>query len=146
METIVYKIRIQANIEKVWAILWDKDTYPKWTHHFTPDSQMKTDWKIGGKTYFLDANNEGMVSTISSLEIPTQIVFRHLGMYKDGVEDTKSAEVIAWSGAEEKYFLSILNEEETEVKVIIHIDKNHKEFMDNAFHKGLVILKNMCEV
>ena len=47
-----------------------------------------------------------MVSTIDSLRIPYEVVFKHLGLLQDGVEDTKSREVMEWSGAQEKYFLT----------------------------------------
>jgi hypothetical protein len=46
---------------------------------------MKSDWKVGGKTYFLNEKGEGMVSTIDSLDEPNQIVFKHLGMIDNGV-------------------------------------------------------------
>ena len=115
METLNYEIHINAPIQKVWDLLWDPETYPIWTQFFMPDSQMKSDWKIGGKTYFLDKAGDGMVSTIESLDEPHQVVFRHLGTLKDGVEDTESKEVKDWSGAEEKYFLRSIDENTTEI-------------------------------
>lgn len=145
METLTYEIRINAPIQEVWDLLWQPETYSVWTQFFMPDSQLKTDWKIGGKTYFTDKAGAGMVSTIESLQEPTEIVFKHLGTVKDGVEDIESKEVKEWSGAEEKYFLRAIDENTTEVRVITHIDGEHQECMNNGFNQGFAMLKNLAE-
>ena len=145
METLTYEIRINAPIQKVWALLWQPETYSVWTQFFMPESQLKTDWKIGGKTYFTDKAGDGMVSTIESLKEPTEVVFKHLGTVKDGVEDIESKEVKEWSGAEEKYFLRAIDENTTEVRVITHIDGEHQECMNNGFNQGFAMLKNLAE-
>lgn len=106
METLSYETVIDAPKQKVWDILWNPETYSEWTKYFGAGSVMKSDWKVGGKTYFLNAQGEGMVSTIDSMDEPNQIVFKHLGMVdKDGHEDTQSKEVMEWNGSFEKYFL-----------------------------------------
>ena len=145
METLNYEIIINAPIERIWNLLWNEKSYSEWTQFFMEGSQLKTDWKVNGKTYFLDAAGNGMVSTISSLNEPTEVIFRHLGSYKDGVEDTKSRDVAEWSGAEEKYFLRSIDENNTELRVITHTMKNHEEFINTGFHKGLALLKNLAE-
>ena len=93
METLNYEKVIHAPIQKVWNLLWNEKTYPEWTKFFMEDSQMKTDWTINGKTFFLNAKGNGMVSTIKTLNEPFEVVFSHLGTFKDGVEDTKSKAV-----------------------------------------------------
>ena len=93
METLNFEIIINAPIQKVWDLLWNQDSYTQWTQFFGEGSHYKSDWKVNGKTYFLAASGDGMVSTIKSLNEPEEVVFSHLGMIKDGVEDTKSKEV-----------------------------------------------------
>lgn len=145
METLNYEIHINAPIQKVWDLLWNPETYPKWTQFFAPDSQIKTDWEIGGKTYFVDKAGDGMVSTIESLNEPNEVVFRHLGMIKNGVEDTESRDVKEWSGAEEKYFLRAIDENTTEVRAVTHINGEYEELMNNGFKQGFEILKKLAE-
>lgn len=145
METLNYEIHINAPIQKVWDLLWNPETYPKWTQFFAPDSQMKTDWQIDGKTYFTDKNGDGMVSTIESLEKPREVVFKHLGMIKNGIEDTESKEVKEWSGCQEKYFLRSIDENTTELRAITHINGEYEEFMNAGFKQGFEILKNLAE-
>ncbi|MBW8361256.1 MAG: SRPBCC domain-containing protein [Kaistella sp.] len=145
METLNYETVINAPIQKVWDVLWNTETYAEWTKFFMPGSRFETDWKIGGKTYFLDASGNGMVSTIKSLEEPTEIIFSHLGIFKYGVEDTQSKEVMEWSGAEEKYFLRAIDENTTELRAIVHTHKNYEDHMNNGFNKGFEVLKNLAE-
>ena len=145
METLHYEIKINAPIQRVWDLLWHPETYPIWTQFFMPGSQMKSDWQIGGKTYFTDIAGDGMVSTIESLEEPNEVVFRHLGQIKNGVEDTQSKEIKDWSGCEEKYFLRAIDENTTEVRAIIHANGEHQESMNNGFNQGFSMLKNLAE-
>jgi uncharacterized protein YndB with AHSA1/START domain len=75
MENLEYEVEIEAPIEKVWELLWNSETYNAWTKFFAPDSSMCTDWQIGGKTYFLDGEGNGMVSTIEELKKPEILIF-----------------------------------------------------------------------
>ncbi|WP_417429484.1 SRPBCC domain-containing protein [Halpernia sp.] len=144
METLNFEIDIKSSPEEIWKILWDEETYKVWTQFFSKDSVMKTDWKIGGKTYFLDQKGNGMVSTISTLKKPFEIVFRHLGWVENNVETTKTKEVEEWSGMEEKYFLS---EREcfTHLKVIVHSPNEYHDMMKTSFTRGLEMVKMLSE-
>jgi len=147
METLSYEIIINAPKEKIWDVLWGSDTYSEWTKFFNPKSAsiMKSDWQVGGKTYFTNAEGEGMVSTIDSLEKPDQIIFKHLGMVdKEGNEDTESMEVKQWSGCYEKYIL-IDFDGKTKLHAEVQTEKDWREHMDQGFTKGLEIVKNLSE-
>lgn len=144
MVTLHYEKIIHAPVQKVWDLLWNPETYPQWTKFFT-NRNIKTDWEINGKTYFLDENGNGMVSTIKSLNEPFEIVFSHLGVLKDGVEDLKSQPLEEISGMEEKYFLRAVNDTTTELRAITHTMREYEEHLGEGFNKGFDILKNMAE-
>ncbi|MEN4760861.1 SRPBCC domain-containing protein [Chryseobacterium sp. C39-AII1] len=147
METLSYEIVINASQQKVWDVLWNEQTYAQWTKFFNPasDSFMKTDWKVGGKTYFTNSDGEGMVSTIDSLEEPNQIIFKHLGMIdKEGNEDTESMEVKQWSGCFEKYIL-IDFDGKTKLHAEVQVEKEWQDHMNTGFTKGLGIVKDLAE-
>ncbi|REC79949.1 SRPBCC domain-containing protein [Chryseobacterium elymi] len=145
METLSYEIIINAPLQKVWDVLWNPDTYTEWTQFFGSGSKMKSDWKVGGKTYFVNAEGEGMVSTIDSLDEPNQIIFKHLGMVdKEGNEDTQSKEIMEWSGCFEKYILIDL-EGKTKLHVEVQVEKEWEEHMDTGFKQGLEVVKNLAE-
>ena len=145
METLKYQVEIDATAEKVWDVLWNEKTYSQWTHFFSPGSVMQTDWKVGGKTYFTDSSRQnGMVSTIESIEEPKHLIFKHLGELHNGVEDVDSEKVKAWNGSLEAYYLEE-NNGKTLLKVEVDVDNSYKDMMDEGFKKGLEIIKNLSE-
>lgn len=145
METLSYEIEINAPKTKIWDILWSPETYTEWTKYFSPGSQIKSDWKIDGKTYFTDPSGNGMVSTISTLDEPNEVTFNHLGMIQDGKEDTESKEVKEWSGAPERYFLIQLDNGNTKLQVEVQVSSEWKSIMDKGFTEGLKIVKELSE-
>jgi uncharacterized protein YndB with AHSA1/START domain len=145
METLSYETIIDAPLQKVWDILWNPQTYTQWTQYFGSGSVMKSDWKVGGKTYFVNAQGEGMVSTIDSLDEPNQIIFKHLGMVdKDGNEDTQSKEVMEWSGCFEKYILIDFGGK-TKLHTEVQVEKEWEDHINTGFIKGLEVVKNLAE-
>ena len=93
MDKMKFSTTINAPKEKVWKILWDDETYRKWTSVFSEGSYAQTDWKEGSKVLFLDGKGSGMVSKIETSRPNEFMSFLHLGVVKDGVEDTESEEV-----------------------------------------------------
>lgn len=145
MEKLKYQIEIDASAEKVWGILWNEKTYSQWTYYFSPDSNMLTDWEVGGKTYFTDSSRKnGMVSTIERIEEPKHLIFKHLGELHNGVEDVDSEKVKAWNGSLEAYYLEEDNGKTT-LKVEVDSNEEFKDMFDNGFKKGLEIIKDLSE-
>lgn len=144
METLIYEVEIEAPIEKVWDILWNSETYNAWTKFFAPSSSMHTDWQVGGKTYFLDGEGNGMVSTIDEMKKPEMLIFKHLGMIKDGKEDLESEEVKVWSGSLEKYYLSQKNGV-TILKVEIATLPEYIGMLKSGFVQGFEAVKYIAE-
>lgn len=144
MENLVYEVEIEAPIEKVWELLWNNETYNAWTKFFAPDSSMRTDWQIGGKTYFLDGEGNGMVSTIEELKKPEILIFKHLGMIKDGKEDLEREEVKGWSGSQEKYFLS-QHDSVTTLKVELATLPEYMGMLKSGFVQGFEVIKKLAE-
>lgn len=66
MKTLKYQITIDAPKENVWKILWDIETYQKWTSVFSQDSSAVSDWNEGSKIHFLDGKGRGMFSVIEN--------------------------------------------------------------------------------
>lgn len=144
METYSYKQQINAPAEKVWNVLWNSDTYRQWTAAFAPGSTMESDWKVQGRTRFLDGQGNGMVSTIRSMHAPEELVFEHLGSIENGVEDITSEAVKEWAGALERYYLK-QEEGVTTLEVLVDTDPKYKEMMDNGFIKGFETVKTLAE-
>ena len=145
MERLNFSVEINAPREKVWEVLWGDSSYRYWTGVFGEGSYAESDnWKEGTNVKFLAENGDGMLSLISVNRPNEHMSFKHLGMIKDGVEDTESEEVKKWSGAVESYTLQGNNGSTT-----LHIDMDmtpeHKEYFEKAWPKALDRVKELSE-
>lgn len=144
MKDLNFSIIISAPPEKVWECLWNDDTYRKWTAPFNPGSYMESDWKVGGKTLFLDAERSGMLSKIKKLEPPRLVEFSHYGELNKGIEDTTSERVKAYAGAVERYEL-LPDDKGTLLKVLVQTTDEYEQMMNDGFTKSLQELKELAE-
>ena len=144
MQKVIFKTVIDNTPEKLWKILWDDATYRKWTKTFSESSYMESDWKVGGRTLFLDGKGSGMVSTIDAIEPNKYLSFKHLGMIKNGVEDLDSDEVKKWSGSNENYILNPIGEK-TELIVELDLDEEYKDSFNDTWQKTFEIIKSLVK-
>ncbi|HEY0896198.1 MAG TPA: SRPBCC domain-containing protein [Sphingobacteriaceae bacterium] len=146
MKKVQFTKEIKAPAQKVWDTLWNESTYSQWTSAFNPGgtSVVQSDWKVGGRTLFVDGNGNGMLSTIKSKEEPYEMVFEHLGEVIDGKEDTTSDKVKSWAGALEEYHLSE-NDGLTTLKASVEIGEEWEEMMNKGFTQGLEVVKQLSE-
>lgn len=139
MKTISFEKKIHAPIEKVWDTLWNDKSYREWTKHFTPGSHYESDWEIGGKILFLDADRNGMTATITKLEKPYEVIFNHLGDVLNGVEGEPYGK-----GSFEKYFLQE-SDGITTLTVSVDVDEEYEQDMNDGFTNGLEEVKQLAE-
>lgn len=124
MQKLHTSIVINAPKEKVWHTMLDDQPYREWTKAFNPGSYYKGDWSKGSKILFLgpspDGSGEGgMVSRIAENKPFEFISIEHLGIVKNGVEDTTGAEAKKWAPAFENY---TFEEKDGGTKVIVDMD------------------------
>ena len=141
MATLAFSVNINAPKEKVWDTLWDDQSYRKWTAAFMEGSYAESDWNEGSKIFFLGSNGDGMVSTIQKKTPPDEMVFKHIGEIKNGVEEINN-----WENATESYFLSETNGT-TELAVELKMDDSpeFEKYFTETFPKALEIIKQLSE-
>ena len=141
MSTLIFATKINAPKEKVWNVLWNDNSYRKWTAAFMEGSYAKSDWNEGSKIQFLVPNGDGMFGIIEKKIPGSEMTFKHLGEIKNGIEHPKE-----WRNATESYYLEEKNNV-TELTVKLNIESNSgfEEYFNNTFPKALEILKDLSE-
>lgn len=139
-----FSVRINAPKEKVWDILWNDESYRKWTSVFQEGSHAVTDWKEGSKVLFLSGDGNGMYSTVAR-NIPYELMsFKHRGEVKNGVEEPLDEKTKLWSGAMENY---TLNEVDGGTELVTEMDiiEEYEDYFNGTFPKALAKVKELAE-
>jgi uncharacterized protein YndB with AHSA1/START domain len=144
MTRLTFSTTISAPRELVWRTMLDDETYRKWTSAFQEGSYAVTDWRPGSKALFLGPDGSGMVSSVAEHRPNEFLSLEHLGIVKNGVEDTTSAEVKQWAGARENYELRD-NAGKATLTVEMDTTDEHKQFFEDTWPKALAALKDLSE-
>jgi hypothetical protein len=149
MQKLHFSIIINAPKEKVWHTMLEDKTYREWTAAFNPGSYYKGDWNKGSKILFLGPDPEtgiegGMVSRIAENKPYEYISIEHLGIVKNGGEDTTSEEAKKWAPAFENYTFKE-KDGATEVLVDMDIDEKEAEIFNKMWPDALQRLKAIVE-
>ena len=145
MKTLKFSVHIAAPKEIVWNVLWNDESYKRWTSVFHEGSYAVSDWKEGSKILFLSPSGEGMNSVIER-KVPNEVMsFKHLGMVQNGIEQPADEETKKWSGALESYYL---HEEDgiSELKVELDTVEENVQYFETTFPLALKKVKELAEV
>lgn len=140
MKKLEFSIEIDANKEKVWNALWQKDNYKNWTSLFSEDSHIVGDMVEGNTIQFLDAKKNGMFAKIVKLIPNEKIYFLHQGEIVDGVlqEGTYGNDAI------ENYDL-VETEGKTHLAFTMNVPVEYFQFFVNIFPSVLDKVKEIAE-
>lgn len=144
MNTLHFDVTVQAPRQRVWAALIGPQTYADWTSAFSTGSRFEGSWDAGEKIRFLGPNGDGMLAEIAEHRPAEFISIRHLGMIENGVEDTTSEKVRAWTPAFENYRFSDVPGG-CRVDVSVDCVAEHEAYMRETFPKALARLKQIAE-
>jgi hypothetical protein len=145
MLTLHFSSEIAAPRENVWRVMLEHATYRDWTSAFADGSHYKGSWETGGKLLFLEGNGQaGMVSMVRENRPHEFIGLEHIGIVKDGVEDTASEESAKWAPAQENYRLT---ETATGTRLDVEMDvpEEMREYFEKTWPKALARLKIIAE-
>ncbi|HEX6332870.1 MAG TPA: SRPBCC domain-containing protein [Flavisolibacter sp.] len=144
MKRLHFSIDIEAPRNKVWSVLWNDDTYRKWTSAFYEGSYAVSSWNEGDKVLFLGPGGDGMVATISRKSVPEQMAFTHQAMAKGGVEQPADEETKKWAGAQEIYTLTE-NGAATLLTVDIDVSEDFEAYFEKTFPIALEKVRTLAE-
>lgn len=145
MKKLEFTETIDASPEEVWHAMLDPETYQQWTTPFGGGGTYEGGWNKGDRILFLGpGGEEGMISEIAESRPYEFVSIRHLGIIKDGVEDTESEEARKWAPAYENYTFTP-KDGGTVVDVALDTVEEHEGWMRDAWPKALSMLKEVAE-
>lgn len=144
MRKIHFSINVNAPKAKVWDKMISEASYREWTAAFAEGSSFKGSWDKGAKILFVDPNNSGMVAEIAENKLHEFISIRHLGEIDQGIEDTTSEKVKAWTPAYENYTFTE-KDNVTTVDIELDIADGWVGMMSDMWPKALLKLKAISE-
>jgi hypothetical protein len=148
MKKLKLDIEINASREKVWDAIVNDEKYRQWTAAFMEGSFFEGGWNKGDAIRFLaivDGKKGGMVAEIAESIYPEFISIRHLGEIQNGVDDTTSEKVKAWTPAYENYTLKKLGKDKTLFIVEVDSAEEYYEMFMEMWPKALKNLKEVSE-
>jgi uncharacterized protein YndB with AHSA1/START domain len=145
MKVLHFSTHINAKPKSVWEAMLAPDTYRTWVSEFAEGCYFEGSWNKGERIRFLGPDGGGMVAVIEESRPYAFISIKHLGEFKNGVEDTESESVRAWAPAFENYTFSG-DGSSTELSVDIDVTPEWEEYMEKTWPKALAKLKDICEV
>lgn len=144
MIRLTFSTTIDAPKHVVWRTMLDDETYRQWTSVFQEGSYAVTDWNPGSKALFLSPDGSGMVSRVAEHRPEELLSLEHLGVVKNGVEDTAGAEAASWAGARETY---ALREDAGRATLTIEMDTtdDYRKYFEDTWPRALAALKDIAE-
>ena len=143
-KTLSFSIEINAPRSLVWDFMLSDEGYRQWTVAFCEGSHFVGSWAKGSKMLFLAPNGSGMTSLVAENHRLEFVSVRHIGEVVAGVEDTSSAQVLAWAPAHENFSFFDVGVA-TRVKVDLDTAPESEQFMNETYPKALELLKTQCE-
>ena len=149
MQKIHFSIFITVPKERVWATMLDLEMYKEWTKAFSPGSSFKGKWEEGEKMLFIGPDPQtgeegGMVSYIKEFKPHEFISIMHVGIFKNGVEDTESVEAKKWSPSYENYTFKEIGTG-TELSIDMEVPEEYATMFDTTWPTALQALKDLAE-
>ena len=144
MQRLTFSITIKAPKEEVWQSMLEDATYRQWTSAFQEGSYAVTDWMEGSKALFLTPAGDGMVSRIVAHRPNEFLSIKHIGIVKNGIEETKSEEGKGWAGALENYTLREQGGTTT-LSVEMDVSEEYRSYFEETWPKALGKLKDISE-
>ncbi|MCX8473460.1 MAG: SRPBCC domain-containing protein [Sediminibacterium sp.] len=146
MRTLIFKIDIKADAQRVWNILWNEKSYQEWTKIFTIGSYYKTDqFCQGSKIQFLSPKGDGLYSIIEKIIENKLVVFNHLGDILNFVEQPLERNPPEWVNAKEMYEL-MPTDSGIELMVSCDTIDSCIEQMNKIFPLALKEVKRLAEI
>lgn len=142
MVELQFSIKIKASRKKVWAALWEEESFRSWAAFLDEGMYLKGEMKEGNEIQFLSSvNGLGVTSLIERLENESFIQFRHSSDTQENGAQEREKE---WTGGRESYTLTE-QEGETTLTIIADTPEELQEVFAETFPKAMNRIRELAE-
>ena len=142
MKELQFSIEINAPQARVWATLWQDDTFRDWASIIDPETYMVGDLKEGNTIQFISAaSGYGVTSLVEKLVAGEFLLLRHRA---DTQEDGTREREKEWTGGEESYSLAE-KDGTTTLIVAFDVPPELEEYFKVNYPKALERVKVLAE-
>jgi uncharacterized protein YndB with AHSA1/START domain len=147
MRRLTFRIEIDAPRSRVWSAMLDDATYRDWCSEFSPGSHFEGDWGEGSRIRFVgpgENGDGGIVSRVRANRLHEYVELEHIGVVREGREDTTSDVAHEWAGAHESYTFTDAGGK-TELLVKCDTTEEHEAMFAEMWPRALERLKAIAE-
>lgn len=142
MEELRFSIEIKATKERVWATLWQDETFRQWASVIDPGTYMVGDLKEGNEVQFISSENGyGVTSLVAKLVAGEFLLLRHRADTKESGKREREKE---WTGGEETFSLAE-KDRTTTLTVAFDVPPELEELFKVNYPKALERVKALAE-
>ncbi len=143
-KSLSFSVTIGVSREVVWQVLFDDESYRRWSSGFAEGSHVKGDWSEGSTLRFLTPSGDGMVSVVGERRPHEYMSVKHIGVVNEGVDDTESDEVKAWAPSYETYALRDVAAG-TALTVNMEAPDQYEGYFEEAWPRVMEAIKSLAE-
>ena len=146
MKTLTYSITINKPVAFVFNKMMDKSDYADWAKAWGEGMTWEGAFEVGSHISFFDTSGQGTKAVVEEITPNESIKMKHTAMVEAGNKEVTELDetMKKWIGSREDYFFKAVDENETEVKIVIEADEAFEPMMQ-AWDKALVYFKEICE-
>lgn len=142
MVELNYTIKINATKQKIWAVLWEDQTFREWANLIDEGTYMKGELKEGGEVEFISSvNGYGVTSFVERLIPEEFVLLKHLEDTQEYGTDQREKE---WTGGSESYRLSE-GDGLTELTLVMDVPEDLENYFNGVYPSVLNSIKALSE-
>lgn len=146
MKTLTYTINISKPVEVVFNTMTDASVYNEWAKAWGEGMTYEGTYTPGSHISFFDTSGQGTKVIVEEVTPNKTIKMKHISIIEAGNKEVAELDetMQKWIGAREDYYFKSLDDNETELTIVIEADEAFEPMMQ-AWDKALEYFKEVCE-
>ena len=147
MKTLTFTITIDKPQDFIFNKMIDKSSYSSWTSIWGKDLTFEGNWNKGEHISFMDNVQGGTKVIVEDIHPHEFIKLKHTAMVDLNNQELELSDenMRKWIGSLEQYYFKKINDNQTQLEIILVVDPTFQEMFDTTWPTALKSLKQLCE-